>query len=61
MGDALHAEWTKLRTISEPSWLLLSVVVLTVAVSAAVGLGVLSAWAAAALLAGGIVLRLRDA
>jgi ABC-2 type transport system permease protein len=34
-GDALRAEWTKLRTVSGPSWLLLAVVVLTVAVSAA--------------------------
>jgi ABC-2 type transport system permease protein len=32
---ALHAEWTKLRTVSGPAWLLLGVVVLTVAVSAA--------------------------
>ena len=35
MRGALHAEWTKLRTVSGPSWLLLAVVVLTVAVSAA--------------------------
>jgi ABC-2 type transport system permease protein len=35
VGDALHAEWTKLRTVSGPSWLLAAVVVLTVAVSAA--------------------------
>jgi ABC-2 type transport system permease protein len=36
--DALHAEWTKLRTVSGPSWLLLAIVMLTVAVStAAVG------------------------
>jgi ABC-2 type transport system permease protein len=35
---ALHAEWTKLRTVSGPAWLLLGVVVLTIAVStAAVG------------------------
>ena len=35
---ALHAEWTKLRTVSGPAWLLLGVVALTVAVSvAAVG------------------------
>lgn len=32
---ALHAEWTKLRTVSGPAWLLLGVVALTVAVSAA--------------------------
>ncbi len=32
---ALHAEWTKLRTVSGPAWLLLGVVVLTIAVSAA--------------------------
>jgi ABC-2 type transport system permease protein len=35
MLDALHAEWTKLRTISGPAWLLLGVVALTAAVSAA--------------------------
>jgi ABC-2 type transport system permease protein len=35
LTDALHAEWTKLRTISGPSWLLLAAAVLTVAVSAA--------------------------
>jgi ABC-2 type transport system permease protein len=35
---ALHAEWTKLRTVSGPAWLLLGVAVLTIAVStAAVG------------------------
>ena len=35
---ALHAEWTKLRTVSGPAWLLLGIVALTVAVStAAVG------------------------
>lgn len=35
---ALHAEWTKLRTVPGPGWLLLAVVVLTVAIStAAVG------------------------
>ena len=33
--DALHAEWTKLRTVSGPAWLLLGVVALTAAVSAA--------------------------
>jgi ABC-2 type transport system permease protein len=32
---ALHAEWTKLRTVSGPAWLLLAVAVLTIAVSAA--------------------------
>jgi ABC-2 type transport system permease protein len=31
---ALHAEWTKLRTTSEPAWLLMATVALTVAVSA---------------------------
>jgi ABC-2 type transport system permease protein len=30
---ALHAEWTKLRTVSGPAWLLLAVPVLTIAVS----------------------------
>jgi ABC-2 type transport system permease protein len=35
---ALHAEWTKLRTVSGPAWLLLGIAVLTIAVStAAVG------------------------
>jgi ABC-2 type transport system permease protein len=38
LADALHAEWTKLRTVAGPSWLLAAVVVLTVAIStAAVG------------------------
>jgi len=32
---ALHAEWTKLRTVSGPAWLLLGAAVLTIAVSAA--------------------------
>jgi len=35
MRDALHAEWTKLRTVSGPAWLLAGIIVLTVAVSAA--------------------------
>jgi ABC-2 type transport system permease protein len=35
MPDTLHAEWTKLRTVSGTAWLLVGVVVLTVAVSAA--------------------------
>src|SRR5262249_14084613 len=35
MPDALHAEWTKLRTVSGPAWLLLGVVALTAAVGAA--------------------------
>jgi len=35
MADALRAEWTKLRTVSGPSWLLLAAAALTVAVSAA--------------------------
>ena len=34
MRPALHAEWTKLRTVAGPSWLLLAAVVLTVALSA---------------------------
>jgi ABC-2 type transport system permease protein len=38
MLDALRAEWTKLRTIAGPGWLLLGVVALTIGVSvAAVG------------------------
>ncbi len=32
---ALHAEWTKLRTVSGPAWLLLGVAAATIAVSAA--------------------------
>jgi ABC-2 type transport system permease protein len=35
MKDALRAEWTKLRTVAGPAWLLAAVVVLTVSVSAA--------------------------
>ena len=35
MRDALHAEWTKLRTAAGTGWLLLAAVALTVAVSAA--------------------------
>ncbi len=38
MLDALHAEWTKLRTVSGPAWLLLGIVALTVGIgTAAVG------------------------
>ena len=33
--EALHAEWTKLRTVSGPAWLLLGLVALTAGVSAA--------------------------
>ena len=36
MTDALHAEWTKLRTLAGTAWLLAGAVVLTVAVSVAV-------------------------
>ena len=32
---ALHAEWTKLRTVSGPAWLLLGIAALTIAVAAA--------------------------
>ena len=35
LRDALHAEWTKLRTVSGPAWLLAGTIVLIVAVSAA--------------------------
>jgi ABC-2 type transport system permease protein len=35
LGQALHAEWTKFRTVAGPSWLLAGVVALTVAVGAA--------------------------
>ena len=34
MRAALHAEWTKLRTVAGPAWLLAAVVTLTTAVSA---------------------------
>jgi ABC-2 type transport system permease protein len=34
-AQALHAEWTKLRTVAGPAWLLAGVVALTVAVGAA--------------------------
>jgi ABC-2 type transport system permease protein len=34
--DALHAEWTKLRTVSGPAWLLAGLVAATVGVGAAV-------------------------
>lgn len=33
--DALHAEWTKLRTVAGTAWLLFATVILTMAVSAA--------------------------
>jgi ABC-2 type transport system permease protein len=33
--DALHAEWTKLRTVAGPAWLLIATVAATVAVSTA--------------------------
>ncbi len=36
MRDALHAEWTKLRTLASTCWLFIGTVVLTVAVSATV-------------------------
>ena len=39
MADALHAEWTKLRTLSSTWWLLLAVVALTIVVGAAVAAG----------------------
>jgi ABC-2 type transport system permease protein len=35
LGYALHAEWTKLRTVSGPAWLLLGTVALTISVSVA--------------------------
>jgi ABC-2 type transport system permease protein len=35
LARALHAEWTKLRTVAGPAWLLLGVAALTIAVSAA--------------------------
>jgi len=35
LRDAFHAEWTKLRTVAGPAWLLAGTVAVTVAVSAA--------------------------
>jgi ABC-2 type transport system permease protein len=35
VAQALHAEWTKLRTVAGPAWLLAGVIALTVAVGAA--------------------------
>jgi ABC-2 type transport system permease protein len=35
LRDALHAEWTKLRTVAGPGWLLAGTIVATVAVSTA--------------------------
>jgi ABC-2 type transport system permease protein len=35
LPDALHAEWTKLRTVAGPAWLLVGTIAATVAVSAA--------------------------
>jgi ABC-2 type transport system permease protein len=35
LGPALHAEWTKLRTVSGPAWLLLGLAAATIAVSTA--------------------------
>lgn len=40
MACALHAEWTKLRTVRGPAWLLAALVTLTVAVSALVAAAV---------------------
>jgi ABC-2 type transport system permease protein len=34
VGQALHAEWTKFRTVAGPSWLLAGIITLTVAVGA---------------------------
>ena len=36
MRPALHAEWTKIRTVASPLWLLLGTITATVALSAAV-------------------------
>jgi ABC-2 type transport system permease protein len=35
LRDALHAEWTKLRTVTGPAWALIATVAATVAISAA--------------------------
>ncbi len=34
LRDALHAEWTKLRTVAGTAWLLAAIVTLTIALSA---------------------------
>ena len=34
MRDAVHAEWTKLRTVPSPAWLVIAVIALTVGASA---------------------------
>jgi len=39
LAEALHAEWTKVRTIASTGWLLLAVIALTVAVGAAAAAG----------------------
>jgi len=40
LSTAVHAEWTKLRTVSSTGWLLLTVIVLTVGLSALADVGV---------------------
>jgi ABC-2 type transport system permease protein len=40
LREAVHAEWTKLRTVSSTGWLLLTVIVLTVGLSALADVGV---------------------
>jgi ABC-2 type transport system permease protein len=35
VAEVLHAEWTKLRTVSSPAWLLIATVAVTVGISAA--------------------------
>ena len=39
LAEALHAEWTKTRTIASTGWLLLAAIALTVAVGAAAAAG----------------------
>ena len=34
MNQALHSEWTKLRTVAGPGWLLVAAIALTAAVGA---------------------------
>jgi len=48
MSEALHAEWTKLRTLASTWWLLAAAVALTIAVGAAVAAAVQCAPAACA-------------
>ena len=60
MSAALHAEWTKLRTLPGTGWLLLGVVAATVIISATVSAS-MGCSSAAALCLATVLLRRRDA